>query len=83
MWKKFEYTEMVEQQEWGTWLWLLDGETVNPKKVLGTGREYYETLSLVQALNIVGEDGWQAVDVRQNNDTVKSYIILLMREVTE
>jgi hypothetical protein len=65
----------------GSWVWLLDDEIINPYHVAGTGFKYYDHLSMVQALNIVGDDGWQAVNVNRLTDSIQSYSILLMREI--
>jgi hypothetical protein len=78
--KQFEYANLMEQVNHGCWLWYLDGRILNPSRVMGTGFEYYEELSYIEVLNIVGKDSWQVANVKIGG-TNTNHNVLLMREV--
>lgn len=76
--KKFRYCSLEERIEHGSWLWFLDGEIVNPTDGLFLGDITYKSLSLVQILNLLGKDGWQAVNIDRSNNY--EHTILVMKE---
>lgn len=78
--KKFEYAMLEERVKYSSWLWLLDNDIVNPVDRVFLGETIYEPLSLIQVLNLLGADGWQAVNIKYNSVN-SSNTILLMREV--
>lgn len=63
--EKFEYAELEQKLHYGNWYFFLDG------KRLG---EQYVYASLVDVLNLIGQEGWQLVS------TIDSENFIVMRK---
>lgn len=76
--KKYEYAELENRIADGNWQWFIGGEKCGQTRI----NEELQYLTRLEALNVVGQDGWQVIEQKYNNYS-STTTFLLMREVVE